>query len=174
MTVNVAKLAEALSKIDGGINAIDAVVQRDFPDATVIEIAQAMEIVAFEAQQYAEERQRDADQAQRHLTDALLIHAGLPEDIPFEEACKIKAARGDRLAQSYLDRFNSRPYRVRVALTKAAVERHPGWLLVEEGVYRQLDPTAPDIPELIDWFQTTFPREAKAIDAEIERSRADR
>src|SRR5262249_32055222 len=99
--------------------------------------------------------------------EAMHIFDGLPP-MRFAEACQIKAAQGDPIAQKYIDWFNSREYRLEEALTLAAVAVHPGWRAEGGGKFTKLDDTAPGLGgPLMEWFQKNHPKEAKRIEAEI-------
>ena len=53
------------------------------------------------------------------------------------------------------------------ALWEAAIDRHPGW---RSGLYRnpaKIDGTAPDYPELLEWFRRSFPDETRAIEVRV-------
>ena len=95
------------------------------------------------------------------------ILSGLPEGTTIEEACAIKAARGDAGARQLLARLNSREWRLGDALLKAAFDEHPSWVRIGEGVVLRLDPDAPEDDELIEWFQKNYPHQARAIERSI-------
>jgi hypothetical protein len=115
------------------------------------------------------EREAEFDRQMRRRAAAMKILEGLPTTVRFGEACRIKAAQGDPLAQQYLDYFNSREYRLHEGLNNAAVAVHPGWRANGEGRFLKLDDNAPEIGDpLIEWFQKNYPKEAKRIEAEID------
>jgi len=58
--------------------------------------------------------------------------------------------------------MDSREHRVFEALFDAAVNLHAGWRLEKERRY------APQSHELVEWFQTTHPHEARNIEDSIE------
>jgi hypothetical protein len=74
---------------------------------------------------FAEQR-AEHERHERQMAGVWQIFTGLPP-MKFSEACRIKAAQGDPLAQKYIDWFNSRECRLEEALTEAAVAVHPGW-----------------------------------------------
>jgi hypothetical protein len=116
-----------------------------------------MSVAEFLAQ--AEEWQQEAERARA----AAQLFEGLPKGITFEEACRIKAAQGSEFAQRSLAAMDSREHRVFEALFEAAVDLHPGWRRPDkERRY------APESRELVDWFQTTHPHEARNIEDSIE------
>ncbi len=54
------------------------------------------------------------------------------------------------------------------ALFVAATEKHPGWRPRGNARYpTRIDDTAPEFPELIEWFRKSFPHEASAIEAAV-------
>lgn len=129
---------------------------------TLEQVAAIDSIVVEESEAGLAELQRSADQR----AAAKEILAELPETTTFAEACQIKAKQGNALAQRYADYFNSREYRVLQALGDAAADAHPGWKREEKGHYEK-DGGAPEGNELIEWFQKTHSREARAIEDAI-------
>jgi hypothetical protein len=117
----------------------------------------AMSVAEFLAK--AEEWQQEADQARA----AAKLFKGLPKGITFEEACRIKAAQGSEFAQRSLTAMDSREHKVFEALFAAAVRLHPEWRRSKkERLY------ATESRELVEWFQTTHPHEARHIEDSIE------
>jgi hypothetical protein len=104
-------------------------------------------------------RQRAAHE--RHLRRAAVKHifAELPS-MTFGEACAVKAAQGDQLAQQYTDYFNSREFRLETALADAAIAVHPGWREEADGTLTKLDDNAPEVTNgsLVEWFQKNYPK----------------
>jgi hypothetical protein len=167
MSVDIYKLAERYREAVRLGNA-DAIAE-EIIDTYGHEIAQA----AFdEADRRArldwEEAQARYKAWQEQYADAQMIFDGLPKDISLAEACRIKAERGDPLAQRYLHWLNSRSYRLFSALYDAAIERHSGYQHTSKHSWRKIDPAAPDENELVEWFQKNYPAEARAIEAEID------
>jgi hypothetical protein len=64
--------------------------------------------------------------------------------------------------------MNSREYRIYKALFDAAVDVHPGWTRLKDpnGHFEKSD-SAPEADDLIEWFQMTYPSEARAIEDAI-------
>jgi hypothetical protein len=93
----------------------------------------------------------------------------IPENMPWSEAVRIAAGRGDPEAITYLAELESVGNKVSIALMHAAVERHPNWECIEFGRYVCLDDGGPQsTPEsLIDWFQMTFRGEARAVEERV-------
>jgi hypothetical protein len=111
--------------------------------------------------------QQNLELRQLHVAEEIL--SGLPKETTFYEACRIEAAQGHALAKQALDHMDSRPARVFNALFDAAVDVHPGWKrLKKEGQYSKHDQSAPEAHGLVEWFQTTYPHEARALEDAIE------
>jgi hypothetical protein len=166
--MSTAKLAKAINQaMKQSEDSVDEVLA-DIVDTYGLDTADA---ALDEAQRLAqiEYREQEAEHRawKRQFNDAMAIHAGLPSNTTFKEACRIKAARGDALARRYLDSFNSRQCRLEDAMHEAAVERHPGWRAEGGGVLTKLDDKAPEWAELIEWFYKNFPDEARAVEAAI-------
>jgi hypothetical protein len=149
---------------------IDALERDDDPDQAFeaaggndLTVGQFKRVVDL-LRDHADQKRREAEQAAKEQA----IMAGLPDGITFGEACRIKAAQGDPLAERYADFFNSKPYRLFIALCHAAVERHPGYRHTGKHSFRKIYPAAPDEDELVEWFQKTWPAEARAIEAAID------
>jgi hypothetical protein len=171
MTVDIYKLAEQYREAVRLGNA-DAIVE-EIIETYGHEIAQA----AFDEADRRDDLDWEEAQAQHkawkeQYADAMMIFDGLPKDITFAEACRIKAGRGDPLAQRYLNWLNSRSYRLWSALINAAIERHPGYQHTGKHSWRKIDPAAPDENELVEWFQKNYPAEARAIEAAIDADNA--
>jgi hypothetical protein len=118
------------------------------------------------------ERKEQLAQFDREMkqSDAMIeIMSGLPRGTVFYDACVIKAAQGHALARQALNKMNSREHRTYNALFDAAVDAHPGWKRDdnEQGVYVKSKDDAPEDHALVEWFQTTYPREARAIEDAI-------
>jgi hypothetical protein len=173
MAVNIGKLVDQFR---------EAVIQLDDDDGVIALTDKLIETygdeIAFEIFEEADRREKlDWEEAQaehkawqEQHADAQMIFDGLPRNLTFGEACRIKAGRGDPLAQRYLDFFNSRRYRVNTALFEAAVRKYPdlwrdngdhsiAWLGKGE---------PPETHTVIDRFQMEYPAEAKAIEAAID------
>jgi hypothetical protein len=56
------------------------------------------------------------------------------------------------------------------AAFEAATDRHPGWH--RSGV--KIDDSAPDYPELLEWYRRSFPDETRAIEARVGEDRLRR
>jgi hypothetical protein len=79
------------------------------------------------------------------------------------EACRIRALEGNAYAQGLVDYFASRKYNVGCALLEAAIDAQPGWRRNDDGSFNK-DGDAPDEDALLDWYQKTYPSEARAIE----------
>jgi hypothetical protein len=112
-----------------------------------------------------EKDEADAEyaRAQREHAELVEIHAGLPRTMQFSEACRIKAAQGNKAAQRWLKYWDSREHKLGDALLTAAIERHPGWRSLGNGHYRHAK-GAPNEKELVEWFYKNHPLEAREIE----------
>jgi hypothetical protein len=94
------------------------------------------------------------------------IFAGLPENIKFGEACKIRAQGEGPVAEAarqWLRAMNSAMAR----LGEAAHQAHPDFVETSEGHWHYTGPgEMPSEEALIEWFQLNHPAQARAIEAE--------
>jgi hypothetical protein len=155
-TPNLAKIVKALVDNPDG-DPIQVVRNSGGEGLSKEELAIVFEMSVAEFLAQAEEWQREADQARA----AAQLFDGLPKGITFEEACRIKASRGNEIARRFLSIMNSREQRVIDALFDAAVDRRPGWRLGKKRHY------SPESRKLVEWFQTTHPHEARKIEDSI-------
>ena len=113
------------------------------------------------AEGLSDELIKELTEAHGRETVVAALHEALAIDNSEAEACE------ERLQQL---RQTPVAEQARIgALFHAAVSKHPGWQQVpaDELPYK-LDPTAPDPVALVEWFQKTYPQEARAIEREIE------
>jgi hypothetical protein len=115
-----------------------------------------MSVAEFLAQ--AEEWQHEAKQARA----AAKLFEGLPKGIIFDDACRMKAAEGNGVAQRHLAAMNSRTNRVFEALFSAAVDLCPAWPRFQKNALYPME-----CRKLVEWFQTTHPREARKVEDSI-------
>jgi hypothetical protein len=167
-TSDIVALVRNLPSLAGGDEeAIDrfirAVVER-FPNAKEEDLDKALIVLKHEWELEFEEAQRQQDELEGMIK--LLERHNIPENIPWSEAVRIAAGRGDPEAITYLAELKSVSYKISFALMHSAAARHPNWECVEPGRYVCLDDGGPQsTPEsLIDWFQMTFPAEARVIE----------
>jgi hypothetical protein len=74
-------------------------------------------------------------------------------------------AQGDTIAQTYLETIHSRPHRVFEALFHAAADIRPeARQLAKMGRYTR------ECRALVDWFQMTYPRQAREIENSLEKA----
>jgi hypothetical protein len=139
---------------------------QQFPGAPEYQIARAFEIAADEACEEVARLESEANIL--HVLELLLD--GMSEDITVSEAAEIKAKQGDPLAIAILEKLNSLEYRRYHALWQAACEADPRWTKTDRGhlLWRGENGKGPSGDAMIEWFQTTHPREARRIEAEIE------
>jgi hypothetical protein len=174
MTVDIYKLAERYREAVEFGNA-DAIAE-EIIETYGHEIAQA----AFDEADRRDDLDWEEAQAQHkawkeQYADAQMIFDGLPRDITFAEACRIKAERGDPLAQRYLNWLNSREYRLETALFDAAISKRPDlWQRRDNHVIKWLgdDGDGPSNEAVIEEFQKNYPAEARAIEAAIDADNA--
>ncbi len=167
--MNAAEMAEIMLGWDiKGPDDMGRLMKEHFPHARQAEVKRAVEITVFELRERARREQAEAA-AMRALQK-------LDSDVPDTEAdtlggkLRVKAARGSRQAQAILDRWNSREDRVATALFEAAADRHPDFTRADRGWrYSGKEQLPDDVSAwLVDWFQRTHPREARAIEDAID------
>jgi hypothetical protein len=105
---------------------------------------------------------------QQQLDEGVAILAGLPEGTSLQEAAWIKAAQGDPVAAKWHAYFNSRECKLNEAIADAAMEKHPGWRVLPDGISEKLDDAAREPDGLIEWFYKTYPQEAREIERRID------
>jgi hypothetical protein len=174
--LSIQTLAQRVTKLlDGEINkmfegegAADAMLEeidRTYGRETVLAVIEEVQRQAeFEHEEKVAKYERD----KRFAEEAIQILKGLPEGTKLLEACKIKAAQGDPLAQRYLAFLNSRTYRTETALHKAAAAVHRGWQANADGSSSKIDDAAPESAELIEWLYREHPEIAPQVEAAIE------
>jgi hypothetical protein len=158
------KIHEVVAVIRDGVHAgtpvYETVVKLHeiFPGIADSQIVRAARIVDHEEREAAEE----ADLEVQAWELLLPLFEGLPEGTTLAEAVSIKAAQGDPIALSYQSHNKGRTSEV--ALWEAAVAIHPRWQNQERGYSWNGEGEPPSFVAMIDWFQTTYPREARAIE----------
>ncbi|GJE00032.1 hypothetical protein [Methylobacterium isbiliense] len=133
-----------------------------FPKAKREDIAEAFAAYQLEVQQEREEDERQAAELEAMI--AFNNKHSIPPDMPWNEAVRMVAERGDPEAQGILRDLESPEATVADELLNAAVDAHPAWS--RDGRYFTFDPEIggpEDGPSLIDWYQRTHPHEAAAI-----------
>jgi hypothetical protein len=125
----------------------------------VMELVTAMRVEAVAAV--------EADLEQFRLAGSVFDGLEDRRGLTLKQAAEIKAAQGDAVAIALLKKWNSREHRLGLALLKAATEAHPDWVVESRG-YRFVGQGEPqESNALIEWFQTTHPKQAKAVEAAI-------
>jgi hypothetical protein len=145
------------------MKAIDAMIREKYPRATVDEIAHAIKIVRSDLKQEIDEDEDEAAAFERVME----VVGELEPDQTVGEKLRIMAAAGDERARQILASWNTREARVRNALLDAAAERHPDWERAGNG-WKYIGKGEPprNMSVIVDWFQTTYPRDARRIEAE--------
>ena len=164
MPTRIALAKQVLALLDSGAadDAIDAVLGNC--DREMFEAVSALV--------GAEMRERIEQGTQQIEQDAAIakIFEGHPLEITLQEAAEIEAAAGNDIALALLEQFGSRKQRVFDALFEAAVDAHPDWRRDSPGHYSNLTgaPLEDNAgTELVEWFQTNHPKQARAIEAAI-------
>jgi hypothetical protein len=147
-------------------DANEALAER-FPELQLEDFARAIEVLKHEYEAEAEKSFQQERELARMLT--LLKRHRIPSDMPWNEALRVAVSRGDEEATAYLAELESpehqRTLRVLAALMNAAVDAHPAWSRTNREWCYHEDVAGPETPEaLIDWYQLTYPREARAIE----------
>jgi hypothetical protein len=110
-----------------------------------------------------EEAAAECERVRRENAEIDSICSGMPRDMSFAEACRIKAAQANVAAQRWLQYWDSRAFRLGDALLTAALERHPGWISHGNGHCTQTK-GAPDEEELVEWLYKNYPLVARDIE----------
>jgi hypothetical protein len=163
--VNAAQIAEVMLQFPDPKEAFEEIRKR-FPNAPVAVVDRAMKITLHELRERAAKSFRESESIKRVGS----VFDGLEgQGLTLRQAAEIKAAQGDPIAISLLAKVNSREWRLGGALWRAACEAHPDWEAVGDGSFRFTGKDQPQEPdELVDWFQLTHPRKARAVEAAIE------
>lgn len=134
-------------------------------------ICEALTIFAAEKERAAATLLDEAAELERRATQRAAeveLFEGCPDGTTFRQACEIKAAQGNKLAQQYVSWWESRQYRIEDAILDAAIGAHPGWERGEQpGHFKKLDDDAPDAEALIEWFYKNYPVQAREIENRI-------
>lgn len=125
----------------------------------------------FEAAFTAYKVERDAERAilEEQLAELEFMIAfnskhNIPQDMPWAEAVRMVAERGDPEAQAILREMDSPEAAVDHALMEAAIDAHPAWRRHVDGYLFNPEIGGPeDSYSLIDWYQRTHPHDASAI-----------
>jgi hypothetical protein len=135
-----------------------------FPQARRDDVLRAQRI--YEEDRRAEREKLDSDMAELERILAFFDKHHIPSGTPFRDAVTKVAATGNPEALAYLDELNNPQGLGWLAVFDAAVERHPNWERDDTGHYICRDETGPQgTPEsLVDWFQLTFPKEARVLE----------
>lgn len=142
-----------------------AILRERFPTASREDVLRAKNILEDEHRAQQEEYEASIEDAGRMV--AFLEKHNVPADMPFGTAVRTLAAKGDPEAIAYLSDLNSPESLTFMALFDEAVNRHPDWERDDAGRYACLDEDGSQgTPEtLVNWFQMTFPREAREVEA---------
>ena len=105
--------------------------------------------------------------SERQCTEMTRLLRACPKGTKLDAAARIMAARGDKFARGLVAHFDSRKYRLELALANAAVELHPGWRGSPDGSFTKLNPSAPEQLELTEWLYKTHPARARAIEQTV-------
>lgn len=140
-----------------------------FPSAPFLLVQEAVRVIGSDEEAEIEDDEQEA--AQLAAMVAICQRHGVPEDTPIEQGLAIAAERGDADAICFVTEMRRPEYRVHEALFRAALAAHPAWS--QDGASFVCDGTM-DSPEtdtaLVDWYQHTHPRDARAITAAVEAS----
>lgn len=145
---------------------ISDVTEARFPGVPAALVLEALRVIRFDNDAVQEDEIRE----HARLTEVFWTmiemrqrHA-ISEDTPMGEALRLMADRGEPAAISFLAQTNNPAYRSRVALVMAAMDAHPAWSRNGEEWVLDGDASAPVTDDdLVDWYQRTHPREARAI-----------
>ena len=163
---DVRTMAKALRKAyaDGGADALKSAVEEQIRlrgrDIALAAFDRWDAELDFEHEQAKAEYEADlrfTAEAQR-----LLKASGAPT---LAEAARIMAGRGDPHARRLHAHFESREYRLEIALMDAAADLHPGWRCDGHGQFTKLADDAPEETALIEWLYKNHPARAKEIEA---------
>ena len=111
----------------------------------------------------------DQHQGTRNLL-AFMKENGARGDETVGDFLRRRVAEGCKIARGYLEMVDGPRARLYLALADAAAQAHPNWEVSADGsTIRRLDDADSEddeVDRLIDWFQMTFPKEAKRIERE--------
>jgi hypothetical protein len=141
---------------------VDALTNR-FPMLTLLQIEYI--VAVFDPVQHARKSTYPAG-----VIEALEEEAGILAHIlhglgtSTDEACRLRAARGDPIALAYLVYVQNRQYRLEEVIQQelhiAALIKHPGWQMDGNFCFRRVDPNAPYDFQLAGWLRINHPAEA--------------
>ncbi|MGF3026697.1 hypothetical protein ACQVP2_28245 [Methylobacterium aquaticum] len=141
---------------------IEIAVEARFPAAAAAAVLEAINVIQSDDEAAAEDEARERAQI-ASMVEMCQRH-GIPEGMAMGEALRLMAGRGEPAAIALLAEMESPAYRTREALAEAALEAHPAWTrdgeawTLAEGA---AGPASDD--DLVDWYQRTHPRKARAI-----------
>lgn len=144
------------------------------PDLSEEQVGAAAKAAANRLRDIGQEAKDEAD-AMRKLHALVTSLPGEPGEAVVDKLKRAADAGNEEAAAALKLLLGTVEDRVFWQLACAAAEAHPDWKVVDHGEYKGLarvdgsmDPLADDpIPGLIDWYQLTYPSEAKAIEDRV-------
>jgi hypothetical protein len=118
------------------------------------------DVAKFEATETIAEIERN--EWQRAEMERLL--KACPPGTKLDAAARVMAARGDKFAIALVAHFDSRKYRLELALSEAAMAAHPGWRDNGDGTFTKIDSSALGPRALVEWFYKNYPARARAVE----------
>jgi hypothetical protein len=157
------KLHPSADDID--LEAMFHQVHREYPNLTPHGINRAFGIAHDKLIEQDHKLERE-----RFLIDfGIEMFEGLPEGLILDEAVRIKAKQGNKLALRYLAEQGTKEARLIDALSDAAHAAHPQVKVLDYGRYQwNADGEFPSTDALIEWFQINHPNEAREIERAVE------
>jgi hypothetical protein len=144
--------------------------RKRWPTVTTDELIAAALAAGEECREEAAQSERDA----ALFAEISTLLKDWPHDDTFETVVTAKAARGDPLALKWKAIITSKTYRRLSALCVTACEAHPHFEVEDFGPSAPRDlwlytgpGEAPSVEKLLDWYQMTYPRQARAIERSI-------
>jgi hypothetical protein len=145
---------------------LEASIRSSGPEC-VADLDAVMQLVDAMFRDWKAEQAAEMEQLKRQRK----LFEDLPPDTLLKDAVRIKAAQGDAYASELLQQFNSLAHQCTGALLHAAFKAHPKFVPAPDGRAWQWlgrgEP--PNTAQLLDWFQMTFPKRAKEIEASFDR-----
>jgi len=144
------------------IAALQRSIEHEFPTITPEQFDRAIDVAVADLRAEAEMDREES----LHLDAPRQLFDGLPSGTKLAEAARIKAAQGVPCGIRLHRFLTSRTYRLSTALVEAAMERHPDFERSDKlHVWQYLgDGDGPSETALTEWFQMTYPTEARAIE----------
>jgi hypothetical protein len=144
-----------------------------FPGITVERVTTALELMVRDLQEVYKVFVEDATFCAtiKECEEKFRLFEGTSPDTTFTQAIANKASKGDPVALKWQTIVNSKKYRRYHALLRAACRANPHCIEDPDDGSFEWDFETGDRPsedDMIEWFKTTYPTEARRIEDAIE------